>query len=214
MKIKITSIPNKYSNGGQVDSMNGMHLKKDLISFSTGGTHEDNPNGGIMQGIGANGQPNLVEQGETKHDNYIFSDRLKIDKNIQQAYRLPKSTIGKSFADASKIINKETKERPNDIISKNGQKAMLSTLTEAQEALKQQDQIDQQDNEKINVLGHGDSIFAKGGQIHIKKENRGKFTEAAKRAGMGVQEYAHHVMAHSHNAALRKRANFAIQSKR
>lgn len=36
---------------------------------------------------------------------------------------------------------------------------------------------------------------ADGGKIHIKKKNRGKFTAAAKRAGMGVQEYARHVLA-------------------
>jgi hypothetical protein len=30
------------------------------------------------------------------------------------------------------------------------------------------------------------STYKKGSKIHIKKENRGKFTAAAKRAGMGV----------------------------
>ena len=29
-------------------------------------------------------------------------------------------------------------------------------------------------------------MFKKGHKIHIKKANRGKFTESAKRAGMGV----------------------------
>lgn len=51
----------------------------------------------------------------------------------------------------------------------------------------------------------------KGGGIHIKPENRGKFTAAAKRAGMGVQEYARHVLANKekHSSTLVKRANFA-----
>ena len=34
----------------------------------------------------------------------------------------------------------------------------------------------------------------KDGGIHIKKKNRGKFTAAAKRAGMGVQAYAKKVL--------------------
>lgn len=55
--------------------------------------------------------------------------------------------------------------------------------------------------------------FQEGGGIHIKKENRGKFTAQAKRAGMGVQEFARHVLLdknkNRYSAATRKRANFA-----
>jgi len=53
------------------------------------------------------------------------------------------------------------------------------------------------------------SLFKYGG-IHIKKENRGKFTAAAKRAGMGVQAYARKVLADPNaSGTLKKRANFA-----
>lgn len=54
--------------------------------------------------------------------------------------------------------------------------------------------------------------FKKGG-IMIKKENRGKFTAAAKRAGMGVQEYARKVV-NNPNAStkLKRRAVFALNS--
>lgn len=52
---------------------------------------------------------------------------------------------------------------------------------------------------------------AEGGPINIKKKNRGKFTESANRAGMGVQEYARHVLANKdkYSSTLVKRANFA-----
>ena len=52
---------------------------------------------------------------------------------------------------------------------------------------------------------------AEGGPINIKKENRGKFTESANRAGMGVQEYARHILANKdkYSSTLVKRANFA-----
>ncbi len=57
-------------------------------------------------------------------------------------------------------------------------------------------------------------IFKKGG-IHIKKENRGKFTKSAKAAGEGVQEHAHKVMNDPNATPLQKRrANFAIQAKK
>ena len=52
---------------------------------------------------------------------------------------------------------------------------------------------------------------ADGGPINIKKKNRGKFTESANRAGMGVQEYARHILANKdkYSSTLVKRANFA-----
>jgi len=48
-------------------------------------------------------------------------------------------------------------------------------------------------------------------KIHIKKENRGKFTKAAKKRGMGVQEFARQVLANKerYSPTLIKRANFA-----
>lgn len=53
--------------------------------------------------------------------------------------------------------------------------------------------------------------MAEGGEIHIKPENKGKFTASADRAGMGVQEYARHILANKddYSSTLVKRANFA-----
>lgn len=65
--------------------------------------------------------------------------------------------------------------------------------------------------------------FADGGEmipsaksgIHIKKKNIGKFTKSAKAAGQSVQAHAHSVMKDPNATTLqRRRANFAIQSKR
>ena len=57
-------------------------------------------------------------------------------------------------------------------------------------------------------------IIAKSG-IHIKKKNRGKFTASAKRAGMGVQEYARKVLNDPNATPLQKRrANFARNAKK
>jgi len=53
--------------------------------------------------------------------------------------------------------------------------------------------------------------YASGGGIHIKPENRGKFTAWAKSHGMSVQDAARHVMANKgkYSSAIVKRANFA-----
>lgn len=56
----------------------------------------------------------------------------------------------------------------------------------------------------------GCPIFKIGSSIHIKKENKGKFTDSAKAAGQSVQEYAKSVLNNPNATSLqKKRANFA-----
>lgn len=55
------------------------------------------------------------------------------------------------------------------------------------------------------------NTFESGGGIHIKKSHRGLFTKEAKAHGMGVQEFASHVLANKdkYSPEVVKRANFA-----
>lgn len=57
---------------------------------------------------------------------------------------------------------------------------------------------------------------ANGGPIHINPSNNGKFTESANRAGMGVQEFARHVLANKddYSTTQIRRANFARNAKK
>ena len=58
------------------------------------------------------------------------------------------------------------------------------------------------------------SFLKKGGSIHIKERNKGKFTASAKAHGKGVQEYARSVVNNPNATTLQKRrAQFAINSK-
>ena len=53
-------------------------------------------------------------------------------------------------------------------------------------------------------------MMKKGAKIHIKKENRGKFSKSAKAAGQSVQEHAKSVLNDPNATPLqKKRANFA-----
>lgn len=63
----------------------------------------------------------------------------------------------------------------------------------------------------IANMAMGGYIYSEGGSIHIKPENKGKFTSWAKSHGMGVQEAASHVMANKedYSSTIVKRANFA-----
>lgn len=97
-----------------------------------GGTHEQNPNDGVQIGIAPDGKPNLVEEGEVIFNNYVFSNRLKVPKDVKKKYKLK----GETFADAFKAIQKESEERPNDPISKDGLNNMAMILAGAQEELR------------------------------------------------------------------------------
>lgn len=112
-----------------------------LTEFNAGGTHDQNQLGGIPQGMSANGQPNLVEEGETKLNasNYVFSDRLVINKMISKQYNLPTSSVGKTFAEVSKKLNLSNSRRENDSIEENDKKKNLDKLMTAQEDFKQQE---------------------------------------------------------------------------
>lgn len=107
-----------------------------LTEFNEGGTHDTNPQGGVPQGIGPNGQQNTVEEGETKfkvgNTPYIFSTRLTNKTSYIDAYTLPTYTDGLSFADASKHITDRFKDR-SDNASMSTQKELLNRLVEAQE---------------------------------------------------------------------------------
>lgn len=69
-----------YSHGGPVNYT--QDSSKSLVSYMGGGTHQQNPLGGIPLGKTINGKQNTVEQGETsfkfKEGKYVFSNRLKL----------------------------------------------------------------------------------------------------------------------------------------
>lgn len=99
---------------------------------------------------------------------------------------------------------------------KNKAKKKARFLNQAAEAANNM-AIDNYDFQVNNVMQNNArnamqyAYAAEGGPINIKKKNRGKFTASAKRAGMGVQEYARHVLANKdkYSSTLVKRANFA-----
>lgn len=179
----------------------GGEFSTGLTSFNNGGTHELNINGGILQGFDSQGVPNLVEEGETKWNNYIFSNRLKLDKQLTKDYHLPKNVATKSFAQASEIINKGAKERPNDPISIRGLKSNMNRLQQAQELIKQYEQLA---TEYINSKKDG-------GSINIDPSKKGSFTREAKKRNLSTQEFASKVLNNKekYSTAMIKKANFA-----
>ena len=112
--------------------------------IGNGGTHEENPMEGVPMGMDAEGTPNLVEQGEVIFNDYAFSNRLFADGGLLESFNLPKSYDGYSFAAIAEKLGEESKERPNDPISKRGLLSSMSRLQQAQETVRQQNQVGQE----------------------------------------------------------------------
>jgi len=125
--------------GGRNFAAGGAMPMEQLTEFNEGGRHEESSLGGIPQGINPQGQMNLVEEGETKFDaeNYIYSDSLKVDKELAEAFNLAPSMVGKTFADASKMAGRKKSKREGDAIEMAANEKDLMNLMEAQEAFKQ-----------------------------------------------------------------------------
>lgn len=111
-------------------------MKNNFTEINEGGLHEENKLGGVPMGVGQNGQLNTVEEGETKKDNFIYSDRITLTPQVIAQFNLPKSLTGKTVADATKVINNKFEGR-NSKIDNSTKKAFLDRIAEAQETVKQ-----------------------------------------------------------------------------
>ena len=143
---------NPYTQGIS-DRNNFLNIMADggLIEYNTGGTHEQSPLGGIPQGYDDDGNQILTEKDETRLGDYVFPERTKITKAIAKEFNLPMSFIGKSFADGSKIYNKETKDRGgNDVYAKRTLDLNMKNLIAANESV---------------LMKKNKNIFADGGYL-------------------------------------------------
>lgn len=122
----------------------GAEWDNGLRVIGNGGTHEENPMEGVPMGMDAEGTPNLVEQGEVIFNDYVFSNRMFADGGLLESFNLPKSYDGYSFAAIAEKLGDESKERPNDPISKRGLLSSMSRLQQVQETVRQQNQVGQE----------------------------------------------------------------------
>ena len=118
--------------GGDLNTYGGTY-NGGLEYIDNGGTHEQNPLNGVPMGTDRNGTPNLVEEGETIWNDYVFSNRLKVPEILTKKYKLNKDI---TFAEASKKLGKEIEETPNDPISKRTFNSFMQDLQQSQEEVK------------------------------------------------------------------------------
>lgn len=150
---------NKYNTGGSVENPHG------IVEYNAGGTHSQNPRGGVPISLDPQGVPNAVEEGELNlgreimpEGDFILSHSLIAPKEIARSLGI-KSNKKMTFADLGKEIKKEAEERPNDAISKRALKTKMRKLAQAQETLKQQQEQEALalglENPEVNTFQYG-----------------------------------------------------------
>lgn len=219
--------------GGPLSQLNSFYSNNGVEKFNVGGSHEQNPNEGIQQGIAPDGYPNLVEEGEVKYKDYIYSKRIKPTKTLLKKNNLPEKYHGLSYAEIAEKLQKESEMRPNDPVSISTLNSWMDRLQSAQEetkainearraakfvdSLSDQDKMgllammQQQDGQEMPqeaMPQQEPMIMADGGQIYIKPENRGKFTELKERTGHSATWFKEHG-----TPAQKKMATFALNTK-
>lgn len=141
-------IPNYQTHGG--DFFNG------VTKINEGGTHEENPNGGIIMGIDEKGVPNLVEEGEVIYNDYVYSNRLTPNNKMLEKFNFPSKYKGKTFAYIAEDLSKESEETPLDPINKRGLQANMNKLSIIQELVR----------ESMGKTGENKLVKANGGRIY------------------------------------------------
>ena len=147
----------KHAFGGHLNT-NGSDFMTGLTYIDNGDTHENNPYEGVPMGADSEGTPNLVEQGEVVFNDYVYSNRLQVPKDVRKKYKLRDNM---TFADAVKYLTKSYEERPNDSISRDTSMEVLADLANVQEA----ERANKEYNSDKNISAYGGKInrFDDGG---------------------------------------------------
>tara|TARA_R110002012_G_scaffold182378_3_gene348766 strand:+ start:38505 stop:41600 length:3096 start_codon:yes stop_codon:yes gene_type:complete len=128
---------NVLAAGGDLFAPGGNNDK--LTRIDAGGTHEENPLGGVPMGPDASvEEKETVQRGVEPGTDFVFSERLPeggITPEMAQDEGLPKFVVGKSFAKASKMVEDKS-SRSGDILDRNTREVTLARLRDAQEEYK------------------------------------------------------------------------------
>lgn len=117
-----------FNHGG--DWSNG------LTFIDEGGTHSENPLGGVPVGIDPEGTPNLVEEGEIIWNDYVFSNRLKPTKKQLETVGYDNKYDNWTFAKIVEDVQKISAETPVDKISTDTLNDNLMQLVAMQEEIR------------------------------------------------------------------------------
>lgn len=133
------------------DTHGGYFAPKDYMKVEAGGSHEENPNGGVQIGVDQEGTPNLLEEGEPVYKDYVYSDNIKASERFLKENNIPEKYAGELYSKIADSFFSEAENRPYDPISRNGLEAMLGRLADAQEGQKAYNEQRQLERELKNL---------------------------------------------------------------
>lgn len=228
----ITPNPTNTSNttnqtGGTIPVQGGVLKKLSSTGIqANGNTHDE---GGIMLD-----KDTEIEDKEGVHnieDETVISSNVLENKETNNTFAKDMTKLEKDKGHYEKLLEEEykktkDKENYNTILYKKRISQIDSELEELfnkQETLAQnmglRDEQGMPNEASQEIVGNEEAIQqlqdnveqAMYGGIHIKEENKGKFTNKANDRGLGVQEFANKVLnnKYAYDATTVKQANFA-----
>lgn len=126
---------NNKAYGGPLFNHSG-DWSNGLTFIDEGGTHEQNPLGGVPVGVDPEGVPNLVEEGEIIWNDYVFSNRLKPTKKQLETLGYNNKYDNWTFAKIVEDVQKISAETPVDKISTDTLNDNLMQLVVMQEEIR------------------------------------------------------------------------------
>lgn len=147
------SLLNISSYGGPLFN-HSENFSNGVTFINEGGTHEQNPLGGVPVGVDQEGTPNLVEEGEVIWNDYVFSNRLKPTKRQLEKAGYGDKYQGLPFSRIAEKLQEGSSERPNDAISNDSLNDSLSGLMMMQEEIRMKRR-------------NKENIFSNGGKVNI-----------------------------------------------
>lgn len=136
----------RFDNGGDIENGKVSQSKPSedgVTVFNKGGSHEENINGGIPQGIAPDGSPNLVEQGEVKlgevlglDNQYILSNRIMIDAEHAKAFGIDPSVVGMTYAAGFRKLYDKLKDRKGNLEVRNEIAHLANNFQSSQDSVK------------------------------------------------------------------------------
>lgn len=153
--------------GGELGT-HGSDFTNDIRYINVGGTHEQNPNGGVQMGVDEEGTPNLVEEGEVVFNDYVFSDRLKPSKKALNDSLIGDKYLGMTYAEIAEKLAEKSEEMPNDRIEQNTLNANLGRLASVQE----EHRAKKAERENANEFKTGGPLSREEYEAEVEKINR------------------------------------------
>lgn len=135
-RIGFVGYPGLFAYGGGMHN-HGADWSNGAVHIDEGGSHSENPNGGVQIGTDSEGVPNFVEEGEVIYNDYVYSNRIEMDNAAKERFHINKKR-DITYAEMAKKLEKESEERPNDPISRKALGVQMAQLAEEQERQKQE----------------------------------------------------------------------------